>query len=198
MDIKCINDYENSMKILLKEFKNKKIEIDNEIEFHKNIINMLKKIMIILTTIFSLTTIIIPSPSFILLILNIVALSVTTFTVIRGNKTLNKLEKIKILSKNEINDECKIIDNVIDSCELLKSYLRGKNLTSDELTKIITFLYLEFGFDLKDVLSDIAFKNNSSVEQIDKDNIKFTEITNNLESENISPKNDEMRRILKR
>ena len=26
------------MKILLKEFKNKKIEIDNEIEFHKNII----------------------------------------------------------------------------------------------------------------------------------------------------------------
>ena len=198
MDIKCINDYENSMKILLKEFKNKKIEIDNEIEFHKNIINMLKKIMIILTTIFSLTTIIIPSPSFILLILNIVALSVTTFTVIRGNKTLNKLEKIKILSKNEINDECKIIDNVIDSCELLKSYLRGKNLTSDELTKIITFLYLEFGFELKDVLSDIAFKNNSSVEQIDKDNIKFTEITNNLESENISPKNDEMRRILKR
>ena len=192
MDIKRVNDYENAKKQELKEFKNSLIDFDKKLEIYYKLINSLKKVchlsnLYIFLILFTSNTYI----PFILILIN--------FCIIKyGNKMIYKLDQIKISAKNSFKEELKILSEIIDSCELLKSFLRGKTLMSEDLSKIVSYLYLEFGNNLNDVIDQISKQNDCNIELLNETSVI---LSSSMDIDNLNYDNsdkNEMKRILKR
>lgn len=179
VSLKELSDYENEMKDQVRELHESRKNVENYIiERRKNHAKIfwLGILTIILNIVFF-------SPvSGIIIVLAIIN-SINSFIV------LVKVEYEKLEYISTYKNSLDILDESIDSCELLKQFIRGKNLEKEELTKILTFLYVTFGSNINEVKNEIEKKYQQKVLVYDyttnEDITHFIESSNDLNTPEI-------------
>lgn len=192
VDLKQICDVENNFKNTLKEeileYESTKTYINNGIK-KCNYLSNLFKVTIVIN---GLALIFFSSYSSFLLVTGLAALYVGC------KKKKNFINKQNFLNvEHEMNQN--VLNDLIDSCELLKDYVRGKKLEDKDLVKIIMFLYTTFGNELDDIIKLLSNNLKSNVDLFDEEeNLeKMVDDTSELDYE-FTLENNSYTRKLKR
>lgn len=143
-NIKNISDYENDLKDLLKRIIEEQININNyNIKREKT-----NKIIDSINVGLLVASIIMPGQNIIsaLYFISLIIINKIISSVVKNNN-----ERIKIA----LEEKKKNVNDKIDSLELLKSYLRYRNITTEEKIKIIENLYMVYSTDLQCIIDEI-------------------------------------------
>lgn len=197
VDLKQINDVENEFKDNLRESVIKYEEAKNHIHNGLKTCKYLTNVFKITIVINGLTLIFFSAYSAFILVAGLAALYI-------GCKT----KKTFINAQNFLETEYEMIQNalsdLIDSCELLKDYVRGKKLEDKDLVKIIMFLYTTFGNELDDIIKLLSNNLNTNVALLNEEgNIEkmfddTSEVNYEFTTESIIPEDENYTRKLKR
>ncbi|MBO5096168.1 MAG: hypothetical protein J6B98_04765 [Bacilli bacterium] len=148
VSLKELSDYENEMKDQVRELHKSLKNVENHVIEHRK--NYAKSFWF--WVLLTIPNIIFFSP---------ISVIVIILAIININSNFNSLEKVEDEKQEYIStykNSLDILDESIDSCELLKQFIRGKNLEKEELVKISTFLYATFGSNIDEVKNEIEKK----------------------------------------
>lgn len=142
VSLKEINDFENDLKNAVRELELYDIEtkkgfIKNKVKLSKDFWNGL--ILIGFNVIF------LSKISIVIIIIGII------YEIVTYLKSINLSFNMSVYTESyKFNQN--VLDGKIDSCELLKKYIRGNKLSKEELAKIITYLYFTFPNELNEIV----------------------------------------------
>lgn len=151
-NIKIINDYENILKEILRTTIKEQMEQNNFYIKSKKIDEIVEKINVS----FLVIALILPGEN-ILCVIYFIAL------IIFKKIKMNYQEKIHNDLNNKFNKTKRDASDVIDAIELLKEYIREKELSTEELIKIVENLYLKYGIYLNPIIEEIERKEKINV-----------------------------------
>ena len=167
VSLKEINDFENDLKNAVRELELYDIEtkkgfIKNKVKLSKDFWNGL--ILIGFNVIF------LSKISIVIIIIGII------YEIVTYLKSINLSFNMSVYTESyKFNQN--VLDGKIDSCELLKKYIRGNKLSKEELAKIITYLYFTFPNELNEIVQQAEEMFEEKIEIYEHKNVETVQET---------------------
>lgn len=167
VSLKEINDFENDLKNAVRELELYDIEtkkgfVKNKVKLSKDFWNGL--ILIGFNVIF------LSKISIVIIIIGII------YEIVTYLKSINLSFNMSVYTESyKFNQN--VLDGKIDSCELLKKYIRGNKLSKEELAKIITYLYFTFPNELNEIVQQAEEIFEEKIEIYEHKNVETVQET---------------------